>query len=143
MAFSHAPATTLPQQQDDEHHGADDAEDQGDRHLERHDDGAADEVADGDDGDAEQAHPRQVAAQVVAAEHRDDVGHDQPEERQVAHHHGDHAGGDRNQARAEEHHPAVVESDVGRDVLAEPSDGEAVRDEEDGHHHDQYDPQHL
>src|SRR5699024_11795633 len=63
----------LPQQEGDEHDRADDPEDQGDGHLEGHDDGAADEIADGDDRDAEQTHPGQVRAQVVAADHRDHV----------------------------------------------------------------------
>src|SRR5699024_7208796 len=73
--------STLPREKDDEHDGADDPEDQGDRHLEGHDDGAADEVADGDDRDAQQAHPGQVRAQVVTSHHGDHVGHDEPQER--------------------------------------------------------------
>src|SRR5699024_8419672 len=55
----------LPQDHGDEHGGAQHAQDQGDRHLEGHDDGAGDQIAQGDDGDAEQGHPGQVAAQVV------------------------------------------------------------------------------
>src|SRR5699024_7659610 len=111
--------SALPQQEGDEHDRADDPEDQRDRHLEGHDDGAPDEVADGDDRDAEQAHPGQVRAQVVAADHRDHVRHDQPQEGQVAHHHGDDAGGDRDQAGAQQQHPLVVHPDVGGDVLAQ------------------------
>src|SRR5690606_36812444 len=49
VVVSRSAMSTLPDQEDDEHGGADDPEDEGDRYLEGHDDRSSDDVADGDD----------------------------------------------------------------------------------------------
>src|SRR5699024_2034649 len=72
----------LPQEQGHEHDRTDDPENERYRNLEGHDHGPGHEVADGDDADAEEAHPREVAAQVVTTDEGDDVRHDESEERE-------------------------------------------------------------
>src|SRR5690625_7523449 len=49
----------LPQDDGDEHGGAQHAQDPGDRHLEGQDDGAGDQIPQGDEGHAEQGPPAQ------------------------------------------------------------------------------------
>src|SRR5699024_480517 len=101
------------------------------------------EMADRDDRDADQTRPRQVAAQIVAAQHLHDVGHDESEERQVADDDGDDSRGDGHEDRADEDDPDVVEADVRRDLLAQAGDGEAAGGDEYGDDDAGDDPQHL
>src|SRR5690606_27934953 len=118
--------TPLPQQQEDEHHRADQPEHHRDRHLERHPDAPADDVAGHGQPHSAHTHPGQVGAQVVPPRQGHHVRHDQPEERQHAHHHGGDPGGQRHQAGAEEHHQVVAHPDAGSDLLPQPGDGEPV-----------------
>src|SRR5699024_3309867 len=82
-------------------------------------------------------------AQIVAAQHRHDVGHDESEERQVADDDGDDSRGDGHEDRADEDDPVVVEADVRRDLLAQAGDGEAIGGDEHGDDDEGDDPQHL
>src|SRR5690625_3100881 len=142
-AASRTDMATLPHDESDEHGGADGAEDDRGGDLHRGDDGAAHEVAGEQETHADDRHPGQVAAHVVADEHRDDVGHDEPEERDEADDHGGHPGGQGHHRGAEQDDLVVLQAHAGGQVLAEAGDGEAVGEHEGEGRDDEHGPQRL
>src|SRR5699024_2661044 len=95
-------ATSRPHNQTNEDDGSDDSQNNRHWHFKWGNNHAAQQVTDGDDGDAEQQDPRQVGAQVVTAEHADDIGNNQAQKWQGANDHGDHTSGDGHQCGSQQ-----------------------------------------
>src|SRR5690625_4171525 len=116
----------LPHDEADEHDGAHGPEDHRGGDLHGGDDDAPDEVAGHEQPDAEHRHPGQGPAHVVAHDHRDDVGHDEPEEGDEADDDARHAGGQRDHRGAGDDDVLVAQPHAGGHVLAEAGEGEAA-----------------
>src|SRR5690625_4255658 len=71
----------LPHDEVDKYGGTEYTKDHRHGHFKRHDDRSADDIGQGNHNDADHDHPRQVGSQIVASEHRDNIGHYQPEKR--------------------------------------------------------------
>ena len=92
---------------------------------------------------AQDRHPRDGAAHVVAQQQADGVGHDQAQERDAAGRHHHDGGNRRHDEQARQHQARMVQAQVGGELPAHAGHGVSVRRQIGGQGQPQADPQQL